>query len=182
MLDFLPTVTFTSRVNPEVSFVVKRLSVIERTRRDASIVEQQLEYQQLLEEIEGLEYEDEGKKKPKDAARFRRVDAQIANLLRLHLQPTIIRAGVLEIHGVTLDGEPITVDQFLEVADEDLLFDAYLFADMASRLDMEALKKLASLGTSRGQAATEIPNTNAGSVSAKNDIEIETADVTSPTI
>lgn len=177
MLQFLPTYTFPAG---GATFTVRRLSVIERAKRDLPLAEHQGRYSDLLDERRLFSPEKDVEPTPEQRKELRRIDLEIDSVLNLHLKEAIIRAGLVKIEGIEVDGRPITIDEFLQFGDEDLIDQAFVFCDLASQLDSARLKNLQSPGTSPALVATPGENTSATIADAAGTTATETAENTSP--
>lgn len=100
-----------SKVHPGVTFKVKQLNQLERAKRDAAVLDHQHRLSDLLS----------AHGKTEDEQEKRRIAMDIESIVSVYLKPSIIRAGLLEVSGVTIDGQPATVDTLLAHAPDTLL-------------------------------------------------------------
>lgn len=114
-----------STAHPGVSFRVRQLNQLERTRRDAGIIEHQMKLADLVTRYNSLvERDGDGKVSvipPENITDVERIDFEVKEIMDLHITPAIIRAGLVEVQGVTIDGQPATVDTLLQFAPATLL-------------------------------------------------------------
>lgn len=179
MLNFCPTYDIPIR-DGAVTVTVRRLSVLERAKRDLPIAEHQQRYEELLGEYAALP-EKADDDTPDQKRERRRLNIEIGQVLNLHIKPVILRSGLVEIKGAEVGGRPITVDEFLQLADADLIDEAFVACDLAARLGVEQLKNLQSLGTSSVRAAGPGENSTAANVAPTDSTESVTAASISPT-
>ena len=163
-MNFQSVITHTSVVYPEISYRIRRLSVLERVQRDAQIFEHQIEAELLSGEYDQLPKDEKGN--PINKAEAFKLDARIAQIMNRFIKPAVIEAGLIEVIGAQLDGEPMTVEQFRRFADEPLIEEVYTVCEAASRMSHEQLKNWQSPGTLRDQAAGVSLATTAGDASA----------------
>lgn len=156
--------TYKVPIRDGASVTVRRLSVIERVKRDLDIAEVQREYEELIHQYRALP--EDGDATPEQQSERRRISVAISRLLNETIKPHIIRAGVVSFEGIELDGEPITVEQFLSVADDDILEAVFIACEAGAKLSSEELKNLPSLGTSNAEAAGSSENTIAESAAS----------------
>lgn len=92
----------------------------------------------------------------------------IAGLIKdEHLKPATIRAGLVSIEGLTIDGKSATPEALIGAGDFDELIDEiYAACEAVSGLNDEARKNLESPTTSTGPVATDL--TTSGADPAKN--------------
>lgn len=177
MISFNSTYPF--HLEGGVTVTVRRLSVIERAKRDLPIAGAQQRYDELLMEYRALPEnpEDDTAEQRKERARL---NSEIAAVLWLEIKPVVIRAGVEKIEGIETDGRPITVEEFLQRGDEAMLDAVYVVCDLAARLDADKLKNLQSLGTSNAPAASSSENMTAEPAETPSTTSSETAGSISP--
>lgn len=131
-----------SKVAPGVVFRVRRLNNSARARAELAILPQTQRMNDLTEELRRR-----ASLLPEDAVRDQLTKVQLLTqadsaalamfeertlLYRGVYIPAMIRAGVAAIEGMDLDGQPISVDQFTDYADEELLAEALGFVNTAS--------------------------------------------------
>ena len=90
-----------SRTRPGVSFVINKISFGRRMElaRKVREISQKAEFLQAGDELQ---------------------DRIEANLLRQEVEATYVRWGLLQVHGLTIDGEPATAEKLLEKGPDDL--------------------------------------------------------------
>lgn len=177
MISFDSTYPF--HLEGGVTVTVRRLSVIERMKRDLPIAEAQRRYDELLAEYRALpeKPDDDTADQRRERARL---NAEIASVLWLEIKPAVIRSGVEKIEGIETDGRPITVEEFLQRGDEAMLDAVFVVCDLAARLDADKLKNLQSLGISNEAAAPSSENTTAEPVETQSSTSPEIVGSTSP--
>lgn len=144
-------ITHQSKSAPDVSFTVRCLNVMQRARRDAAIADRKIRYSQLLADQRALlkaaipgfyEEEDPNKRAdllktlaPDKANELAEIQFKAALLLDEHIRPAIVKAGLLSIDGLVLDGQAVTAPEaFLECAPDELLDEVYEACESASSL------------------------------------------------
>ena len=183
-MDFSPTITRKSEAAEGVSYVVRRLSFLKRAERDATIAEYQHRMDDLSVEIRNATPStktlDEAEEVIQSSPELRRALEERERLMITHVIPAVIRAGLVSIEGLTVEGKPMTVEQFLDLADRDLISEAYSWCEAASKMTSEALKNLQSLGIFGTPAGGPGETTNAPNAAGTNSIETGTVADTTP--
>lgn len=177
MISFDSTYPF--HLEGGVTVTVRRLSVIERAKRDLPIAAAQRRYDELILEYRTLPEKPEDDT-PEQRRERTRLNSEIAGVLWLEIKPVVIRAGVEKIEGIETDGRPITVEEFLKFGDEAMIDAVYVVCDLAARLDADKLKNLQSPGTSNAPAAQSGENTTAESAGNPATTSPATVESTSP--
>jgi hypothetical protein len=143
-----------STAQPEVSYTVRRLNMIQRSKRDALVAEQRLEYTKLTMEVRALTEQligTEGTPEERAAtisqlptdqrAKLMDIQHHMELLLNEHLIPASIRAGLIAVQGLTTDdGKAITVEQFMESAPDDLIEEAFRACEAHASLSEDQQK------------------------------------------
>lgn len=109
-MNFDSTVTRESMSLPGVSFTVRRLNQIERARRDFSIADETLKIAELITRHAQLNPGEEKRLSPDEAAEVGRINQELDFLVNMHLKPSAIRAGLVSIDGLQIDGEEATTE------------------------------------------------------------------------
>jgi hypothetical protein len=187
LLNFQPTINVPSGITagedspellyPGVGYVIKRLSVIERAQRDLALAEDIHQLEEWQAELETLPAPPKVKPgetvlvkdgetppllpTPEQATRRRYLSRKINSLMNAKIKGPIIRAGLVSVSGLAVNDQPMTIDQFLSLADEPLIDEAYIFCEGASRLAIEQLKNWQSAGISPAVEAGREKSTTA---------------------
>jgi hypothetical protein len=168
-MNFSSNKTVVSASHPEVSFTVRVLSKLERTKRDAALLKARFDAAKLLQQLKSLMDGDGKDAKIREGYELEasEVEVQMNQILESDIKPTVIRHGLISVDGFSVDGrEVIRPDEFANVAPEDLFEEAYDACQEAAGLTEEALKNSSSPTTSAGAEPVEASNTTASSVSA----------------
>ena len=154
------TVVYTSEIDPDVKFTVRVLNHIQRASRDlgisahlAAYADNERKRLSLLREIVGTETD------PKKQTELIRASDKGAELGRAvvdsdliyeaHIQPAEIRAGLVKVEGLEIDGcATPTVDQVIAWAPDNLLREIARRCNENAGLGAEQQKNLESPGTS----------------------------------
>jgi len=175
MMNFRSTEVHESDAVEGVRFTVRVLNVIQRARRDAEIADQRLEFTRLLEEYRALGDEE------RNSPAGRRLDYLSGLIADQYLKPASIRAGLVSIEGLSVDGEPVTdADGLIERGPDALIEEVWLACEAASGLSEEQRKNSSSPGTSAGREDGGSGNLNAPNADGAGSTGSETAGGTSP--
>lgn len=146
-------ITHESKVEPGAKFTVRALNYIQRARRDSGVSKQRLEYSRMLGQLGRMQKENLGEgdyesRKAKFDALPETVRQQMdtlsfesANILHEHLIPSALRAGLISIDGLVIEGASVkTVEELLESAPDELLDEIYQACEKAAGLTAEERK------------------------------------------
>lgn len=131
--------TIESKVHPGCSFTVRTLNTIQRARRDSTVSAARLTYTQAHAELETLRksYIGEGGSaeerierykalKPEQRVRLDDLMDQERRIYEEKILPAEVKAALLSIIGLEIDGEAITTaEAFLETAPDELLAEVH---------------------------------------------------------
>ena len=169
MLNFDPTVTVRSESLADVSFTVRRLSVIERSRVDLQILEQQMRAAELQEEVLAIQAEyplpSNGDKRdipPEVRTRELKLDFELGCLISGYLKPAYIRAGLVSIEGLQHGGRPATAETLLASGPDLLINEVWLALNQHARLTGEQEKNSSSPSTSPAADRADGKSSTAG--------------------
>lgn len=158
MLNFEPTVTIDAQSSPGVRFTVKRLSQMERAKRDMQIAVHTLRIGEIaarVKEIREPYQAKEGEQAPKmpieDQVEITKLDREAGVLWNLHVKPAFVRAGLVSVDGMTHGGKPVTADSLLEYGPDDLTDEVWLAVSNNASLTYEQAKNSPSPFTSTEQ-------------------------------
>jgi hypothetical protein len=142
-----------STTTPGVRFRVRVLNVVRRARRDAAIADQRLEYTRatteraaafrLLVGEDGTiqELNDKANLLPDEKrVQLYALDERCNGILQQHIIPATIRAGLVEITGLQLNGKPADAELLIEEGPDDLLAEVYEACANAAGLTEEQAK------------------------------------------
>jgi hypothetical protein len=164
MVSFNSTETFESTARPGVKFTVRRLNKIQRTKRDAGILEDRVKLSELMAEMRALTdpaTTPEEKTRVMLSREYQVLDARMGVPMVSVIQPAYIRAGLLSIEGYEIDGKPATAESLIEHGEDDLLEEIYVHCLTLSGLDGEQEKNSSSPGTSPEAADSAVKPTTA---------------------
>lgn len=155
------TVTKDSTTRPGVRFTVRVLNKIQRARRDFALVEPRTKLTGLYQQMSAIPSD-----ATEDADRLRRasLDHECGLLIDMHLKPAYIRAGLLSIEGLEIDGKPATADSLIERGNDELdplIDEIYLACATESGLSEEQKKDSPSPEPSSAAPAEDEKNTTA---------------------
>lgn len=143
-----------SKVNESVHFTIRALNTIQRAKRDLSLLTEKAKMRDLitkrneiLEKIYGPET-DEAKRAelyknapPEAVAENNRMYEEAETIGGTTIIPATIRAGLVKVEGLTIDGVPIVdAEAFIDNAPDALIDEAYKLCSEASALDSDARK------------------------------------------
>ena len=140
MLSFAKTYRIKSQKLEGVTYVIRRLSSIERSSLE---LENATAYEAIAEirrEIDALPEEKEDA--PSSPERERLYERLLLNL-KAKLFPVVLRAGVESVEGVEGD-----IDHLIAHGDDEMLTEMYGICQVAARMTAEQLKNWESAGTS----------------------------------
>jgi hypothetical protein len=157
-----------------VSFTIRKLSRIQRSQRDLPIFEQRLKADDLMRRFWELTKEREALKAGDPAAgnldkEIASVDYEFALIQSSHLAPASIRAGLVSITGLEIDGQPATPEMIATNATpelDDLVREIYAECEVASGLTGAQKKNSPSPTTSNEPGIGEATSSTAGPASA----------------
>lgn len=144
---------FESKAAPGAVFVIRTLNSIQRARRDASIAEQRLEFTRVSAELAALRkaligndgtVEDNRAKYDAlsidDKMKLDFLAAKQNSLYEEYVVPANLKAGIVKIEGLKLDGQVVeTVEQLYEAPDA-LINELYEQCQAAAGLSEEEQK------------------------------------------
>jgi hypothetical protein len=150
MLSFDSQTTVHSKALDGVSFTIRVLNRIQRAKRDLPLIEARTKYSQLWEQYEAI---------PKDAAPAEMLRKsvllhELSIINDLHLKPAYIRAGLVSIAGLEIDGEDATADSLINSGSaklDEFIDEIYEECQKTSGLD-ESQKKASEPQASSSEA------------------------------
>jgi hypothetical protein len=157
MLSFKPTYTIPSSIQTGVSFTVKRLSAIDRANRELenadafdALAQIQRDHSRLPKAVvikefrEGNEVEIDTypNDTPEESDRRAALNTRFKRLLNAKIYPIVFESALQAVSGFE------SVEAFISAASDELLSEAYICCEAASRLTAEQLGNLESPGTS----------------------------------
>lgn len=184
-----------SQASPGVRYAIRTLNEISRARRDLKLIEARARLSALASELErmpdpdgelarirataadrGCELSDDERDRIDEVesdpatgtirVKRLRLRHEIDLLVSLELKPAYIRAGLVAIEGLEIDGKPATVETVLESGGDELIEEIYRACYAASDLSPEQRKNWSSLPISVGPADGSENNTIAPGASA----------------
>lgn len=143
--------TIDSVAFPGVRFVVRNLSVIQRAKRDLALLDTDARVQALQDRLTGTD---------EKSLDYARINQEIGLLVATEKYPAILRAGIIAVEGLEIDGRPATVDDILSCPDQTLFFEAIAACYAASGLSAVQEKNSQQPGTSlEAKAGPATPTT-----------------------
>lgn len=155
MYSFNSKETVESVTCPGVRFTVRILNDIQRARRDMKLLEVRARINELQDKWVVA------KDKGAGALELLKINDEAALLSQSQLKPAYIRAGLISIEGLELDGAPATIETLIESGPVELVNEIYDACVKASGLGAEETKNLPSPGTSPEAEAGQESNTTA---------------------
>lgn len=169
-MNLTGNITHQSEALPGVSFAVRRLNYIARSERDLSMLEDRARLTAILRRMEAIcdggkiERDDDGRVTNITAGReheFRPLDNEYAMIHQTRIVPAYIRAGLLSVEGLEIEGAPATVESVLKHAPDALLDEVFAACYAASDLSEAQRKNSLSPGSSDAPEAGLQSNTTA---------------------
>jgi hypothetical protein len=179
MLNFQTQIPIDSKAVPGVKFVVRRLSVVERSTVDLSIIDAQVRAAELQDELKAIEAEyptpkpksvKEGEDPepllkrdipPDVLKRETRLDFELGCIVSAHLKPAYIRAALVSLDGAQYAGRQATADMLLANGPDVLIDEVWLAANQHAKLSVEQQKNSPSPSTSAAPEGGQIRSSTA---------------------
>jgi hypothetical protein len=185
MLNFDTEVTVPSVAVPDVQFTVRRLSRVERAKRDLTIAEYQVRHDEidrtaakLLEPFHdqikewAKQYRDGEEQTDPDflptdlAHQVRTLRHEQAALMDAYIRPATIRAGLVSIEGLCYRGKPATAELLIANGPDELIDEVFNAIAVHARLSVPQVKNSESLSGSNDAVTASEMNTTASIASA----------------
>lgn len=148
-----------SKAVPGVRFTVRTLNKIQRAARDFPIASARAHIADLLEEYFAIKATPEADRTPGQVERLNAIDyREYSAVYDAQIVPANLRAGIVSIEGLEIDGAPATAQSLIDSggADYDALITEMNDAcEAASRLTPTETKNSQSDTTSTGQVETD---------------------------
>lgn len=144
MFSFSSKQTQESAACPGVRFTVRRLNDIQRARRNLKLIEARAHLTELSARFEDAGNGGADLVSPEQM----RADHEIGLAINIDMKPAYIRAGLISIEGLEIDGAAATVDTLIEFGPTDLVNEVYGACALASGLTADQSKNSPSPGTS----------------------------------
>ncbi len=174
-MQLTTTITHESAALAGVRFTVRRLNYIARCERDLGILSNRSRLGGIMREMEmlcdggAIVRDDDGKvtniRTGKEST-FRVLENEWAMLHQTQIVPAYIRAGLVSIEGLEVDGKPATVESVLAAAPDALLDEIFAACHAASDLSDEQRKNWQPPGSSDVPEAGQTTPTTAASAAA----------------
>lgn len=155
MYSFNSKETIESATYPGVKFTVRILNDIQRARRDAKLLDVRARINELQDRWAVAKDKGDG------AIELLKINDEAALLSQSQLKPAYIRAGLVSVEGIEIDGVPATVETLIESGPVELVNEIYDACVKASGLGAEETKNSQSPGTSPEAEAGQESNTTA---------------------
>ena len=163
-MNLSTTITHESAALEGVKFTVRRLNYIDRCQRDMAMLDDRAAAADLTRRIALVSDEGEDGKRtahPGKEQEFSRLNAEHSMLYQSRIVPAYIRAGLVSVEGVEVDGKPADVGTFTKWASDALLDEVFAACYQASDLTDEQRKNLQSPGSLDAAEAGQASNTTA---------------------
>jgi hypothetical protein len=154
MLTIQSKVSIDSEAAPGVTYVIRRLSKLQRAKRDIPVLAERVKFTELYKEYQKLD-------EPKDAAvhetnapRLAALDYEMGLLMDAHLKPAAIRAGLVSIEGFAVEGYAQAADAVIQCGDDSLIDEIWGHCEALAGLSGEQQKNSSSPTTGAGQGTT----------------------------
>lgn len=169
MYSFASKKTHESTSCPGVKFTVRVLNEIQRARRDLALIDTRARINELRDKWSGLMPAPKPGAKPEDAPddlgphalEIVRLSEEAGMIERSVLLPAYIRASLISIEGLEIDGAAATVDTLIESGRDALLGEIYQACAEAAGLGADETKNSPSPGTSPEAEAGQESSTTA---------------------
>jgi len=164
-MNLSTTITHASEAVPGVTFVVRRLNYLARCERDLGILEDRSRLSEIARSME-MHCEGGDATKPPLAgheAEHRKLDAEYSLVYQSRIVPAYLRAGLVSLTGVDVDGAPADAAAFAGWAPDALLDEMFGACVAASDLAENERKNSSSPGTSGAPEAGPATSTIVGS-------------------
>lgn len=166
-MNLTPLQRHESAALPGVAFTVRRLNYIARCERDLSLLEDRARMSGLLTRMrEVCDGDDVTKPRTGSENEHRRLDAEYAILHQTRIVPAYIRAGLVSVDGLTVDGSDADTAAVLASAPDALLDEIFGACVAASDLSEAQRKNWQSPGSSDAPEAGQTSSTTAPAVAA----------------
>ena len=157
MFSFSSKETHDSQACAGVRFTVRILNEIQRARRDAKLLETRARINELRDQWAAAK--DKG-----TSLDMIKIDDEASLLSQSVVVPAFIRAGMISVDGLEIDGAPATVEALIESGPANLVSEIYEACVRASGLNQEESKNSPSPGTSEGPEAGQETSTTVPAV------------------
>ncbi len=161
-MNLSPQQKHESAALPGVSFTVRRLNYIARCERDLALLEDRARMAALIGRMQALcDGDDFTKPRAGAEQEHRRLDAEYAMLHQTRIIPAYIRAGLVSVDGLTVDGAAADTAAVLAAAPDALLDEIFAACVAASDLSESQRKNWQSPGSSDAPEAGQTSSTTA---------------------
>lgn len=156
-MNFDPEVVHESKSLPGVKFTVRQLNQFERSRRELKVIDARARVTDL-----------DGRRKalpevPENEIERAKLDREIGIEIVLNIRPVYLRAGFVSAEGLTIQGQPVTVDLLLDAGPDGFIDEVYEACHGAAGLAVDESKNSQPSGISSaaarpgGESTTAIP-------------------------
>lgn len=161
------TTTHESVVIPGVSYVVRHLNYISRCERDLAMIDDRAKVSDLARRIAAVSDEADGKRTPHAGkeGEFQRLNAEHSMVYQSRIVPAYVRAGLVSVAGLDVDGKPADVGTFCSWAPDALIDEVFAACYAASDLSDAERKNSQSPGSSPAAEDGAPSNTTADAAS-----------------
>ena len=167
-MNLTTTITHESEAAPGAKFTVRRLNYLARCERDLAMIADRARLSDLTRQINAISDEGDEGRKPHAGkeGEFARLNAEHSMVYQSRLVPAYIRAGLVSVEGLDVDGKPADATRFCEWASDPLIDEVFAACYAASDLSESARKNSQSPGSSDAPGAGQMTPTTADAASA----------------
>lgn len=141
MITIQSKIPFDSEAAEGVKYVLRRLSKIQRAKRDLAVSKERVRFSDLMREFLTLpDGSDEKPATPEQLERRRILDYEMTLLMDAHLKPAAIRAGLVSIEGFSVEGFPGAADAVIECGGDELIDEIWGHCESLAGLSMDDQK------------------------------------------
>jgi hypothetical protein len=165
-MDLSPLQQHDSAALDGVKFTVRRLNYIARCERDLKILDDRSKLNGIMEQMRALcDGGEVGNPAAGHEQEYRKLDAEYAMLHQTRIIPAYIRAGLVSVEGLTMDGAAADTAAILRAAPDAFLDEIFAACFAASDLSEAQRKNSQSPGSSDAPEAGQTSNMTAPAVS-----------------
>ena len=192
--NFTTTVSQPSKVLSDVTLTVRRLSSVERAKRDLIVVLDTVRIAELNELLKALAepwqkfnekgepIADSGPPMPLDVrVEYEKLDREMGAIMNSALKPATVRAGFVSATGLLYDGKEATAELILANGPDDLINEVWALIEAHQRLSVEEKKTSQSSGTTDVAEPQALSSSTAAGANAPASIDAEIAPSIFPT-
>jgi hypothetical protein len=166
-MNLTPLQQHESAALPGVKFTVRRLNYIARSERDLGMLEDRARLNGIMARMRELSEGGEiGQPRPGAEQEYRKLDAEYAIIHQTQIVPAYIRAGLVRVEGLTVEGQAADAAAVLASAPDAFLDELFAACHAASDMSEEQRKNWQSPGSSAVPEAGQTSSTTAPAAGA----------------